>query len=355
MCVPGEKGHKSYIYNTKDRLKDDRFEDTDSVGWHKLKSVAPERAIGLSDVEKERGAAAVSSSRAREQGGYPGSSDKHAPILSECAAMADLDPFPEAIPWIVNTLVWAIMTGVVSRSYNRKYADASCRHLLSFSPSSPAFGMWFVIWAAVVVSVGTQAVLYASGDEDAFAPSEASALLSGAFAMACLWAPFFSDGSRGGYLVAAFALASCAVLATAASLVDSLNSSRSTAQSLLVHPAFALTAGWTCVAACLSVGIAAKAESDAEGETEEQGAEAEQCDYSYLSYNALSPNAKFPHEPTVVPFVLSVAVGATAAVVCDPVLPLPVAWGVFFMHPSLWNWAALVLLAASATVAAALS
>lgn len=55
VCVPGEKGHPSYIYNIKDRLKADRFE-WDSAGcyWRKSKAVAPERAIGLSDAEKER-------------------------------------------------------------------------------------------------------------------------------------------------------------------------------------------------------------------------------------------------------------------------------------------------------------
>lgn len=54
VCVPGAKGHKSYIYKIKDRLKADRFEYTRELGWHKSKSVAPERAIGLSDAEKER-------------------------------------------------------------------------------------------------------------------------------------------------------------------------------------------------------------------------------------------------------------------------------------------------------------
>ena len=54
VCVPGAKGHKNYIFQTRDRLKADRFEYTDKLGWHKRKSVAPERAIGLSDAEKER-------------------------------------------------------------------------------------------------------------------------------------------------------------------------------------------------------------------------------------------------------------------------------------------------------------
>ena len=54
VCVAGERGHKNYIFNIKDRLKADRFE-WDGVGsWCKSKAVAPERAIGLSDAEKER-------------------------------------------------------------------------------------------------------------------------------------------------------------------------------------------------------------------------------------------------------------------------------------------------------------
>ena len=271
--------------------------------------------------------------------------------------MAKDDPFPEATLWIGNILVWAIMTGVVSRSYNRKYAETSCRHLLSFSPSGLAFGMWFVIWAAVVVSVGTQAILYATDGEDAFSPSEASALLSGSFAMACLWAPFFSNGTVGGYWVAAGALLSSAALAVSASVIDRVNSHRTAVQTFLVHPAFALMAGWTCVAACLSVGIALKAALERDGSEYVQGAgeAVAQCDYSALRYNIVAPNSKFPHGPTAVPLALSAAIATAAVVARDPLLPVPVAWGVFFMHPSWWNWAALVLLAASAAVAAALS
>jgi hypothetical protein len=269
--------------------------------------------------------------------------------------MSQADPFPEAVPWVGNVLVWAIMTGAVSRSYNRKYAEVSCRHLLGFSPSSPAFGMWFIIWAAVVVSVGTQAILYVAGDEDAFAPPEASALLSCSFAAACLWAPFFSDGTLGGYSIAAAALLCCAALSVAASVIDSINSPRTAVRTFLVHPAFALMAGWTCVAACLSVGIAQKAALEKDGAEYAQGADEAQCNYGALRYDILTPNSRFPHGPTAVPFALSVVVGTASVVVCDPLLPIPVAWGVCFMHPSLWNWAALGLLATSATVAAALS
>ena len=53
VCVPGAKGHKNYIYQIKDRLKADRFKYGE-LGWHKHKSLAPERAIGLSDAEKKR-------------------------------------------------------------------------------------------------------------------------------------------------------------------------------------------------------------------------------------------------------------------------------------------------------------
>ena len=54
VCVPGAKGHKNYIYQIKDRLKADRFKYNDELGWHKHKSLAPERAIGLSDADKKR-------------------------------------------------------------------------------------------------------------------------------------------------------------------------------------------------------------------------------------------------------------------------------------------------------------
>ena len=54
VCVAGAKGHKNYIYQIKDRLKADRFKYNGELGWHKHKSLAPERAIGLSDAEKKR-------------------------------------------------------------------------------------------------------------------------------------------------------------------------------------------------------------------------------------------------------------------------------------------------------------
>ena len=54
VCLAGACGHTAYIFKIKDRLKADRFKYAGTLGWHKLKSVAPERAIGLSDAEKER-------------------------------------------------------------------------------------------------------------------------------------------------------------------------------------------------------------------------------------------------------------------------------------------------------------
>ena len=42
----------------------DRFKYARELGWHKSKSVAPERAIGLSDAEKAR--CALNLARARE-------------------------------------------------------------------------------------------------------------------------------------------------------------------------------------------------------------------------------------------------------------------------------------------------
>ena len=64
VCVPGAKGHKNYIYQIKDRLKADRFKYNGELGWHKRKSLAPERAIGLSDAEKKR--CALNLAKARE-------------------------------------------------------------------------------------------------------------------------------------------------------------------------------------------------------------------------------------------------------------------------------------------------
>ena len=54
VCVAGAKGHKNYILKIKDRLKADRFNYKGGLGWHKRKSLAPERAIGLSDADKKR-------------------------------------------------------------------------------------------------------------------------------------------------------------------------------------------------------------------------------------------------------------------------------------------------------------
>jgi hypothetical protein len=64
VCVPGVKGHASYIFKIKDRLKADRFKYARELGWYKSKSVAPERAIGLSDAEEAR--CALNHARARE-------------------------------------------------------------------------------------------------------------------------------------------------------------------------------------------------------------------------------------------------------------------------------------------------
>ena len=262
-----------------------------------------------------------------------------------------MDSFPVQIWWMANLFTWAVVAAVVSRSYNSRYAEANRRYILSFSPSGPAFGMWFAIWAAVAVSLATQATLYILNSDEPFAPAQASALLSFAFAAACLWAPFFSEDSPRGYWCAAAALVACAALALTASILNSAGSPRTAALVFLVHPAFSLMAGWSCLACCLSVGIALRATT----QLSERGAATEtQLEYRSLYYDIFTPNADFPHDSTVVPLLLSAAVGSISVVARDPLLPVPVAWGIYFMHPSCWNGAALVLLVAAVVVAAVL-
>ncbi len=269
------------------------------------------------------------------------------------------DPMPQEIP-LTNAVQVAVIASIVSNfMYGRGIGDVSCKYTLSFSPSSPAFGMWFPIYTGAIVSTVTQIVAY-DFDHAIFAKGWTLFLYSLAWGMAALWTPVFAQNT-GRFLIAASVLlcltSACATLATAienpwsdvgnsTATADSWPNGGKEAKRWLVGMPISLLAGWTLVAATLSVGIAWKANDGIPDEP----CESPRVREGYSIRDPL-PDPKYGAHVSYVPLFLSFAVGLLAFAIVDPIYPLPVAWAVSWMRPSVPNrWAFGVLVASSFSI-----
>lgn len=247
------------------------------------------------------------------------------------------NPFPIGIPIVAGL---AVACGFTFLSHGLwvggKYSSLECRYSPSWAPDNPAFGIWGLIALSVIVSCLTQYAAY-SASEDAWAAPEATALLAGGFFFASAWAPFFAYGQRRViyYSVAAVLLVISAAFTLAAVVVERLvKTDENLLRWGLVEPCFGLTAGWVCVAASLSVGIAYRSATSS-GECDE---------YEFPDkYNLFTDPV--PGVPTTpVPLLLSLALGAASIAVSDPFLTIGPLVAVVYMPTSSLNWVAFVLL-----------
>lgn len=250
---------------------------------------------------------------------------------------------PQEIP-LANAVQVAVVLSMVSNClYGRGIGDVSCKYTLSFSPSSPAFGIWLLIYVGAVVSSMAQLVAY-DFDEIIFAKGWTLFFYALAWGLATLWTPVFAQNT-GPFLIAAAVLlcgtAACATLATA--IENPWSDGVQEVKRWLIGLPISLLAGWTLVAATLSVFIALKANDRVPDEP---------CDAprERNSYSILDPLSDMPGG-SYTPLLLSLAVSLLSFLIVDPVYPLPVAWAIAWMRPSAPNrWAFAVLLVSSATL-----
>ena len=187
--------------------------------------------------------------------------------------------------------------------------------------SNPGVRVWFE-------SRTRQSLTHAFASEPT-PPAAANVLYGAAWLSAAFWTPAFSKNSAASLVVAAAFLVTIAACSLAATLYASFwRLSGHEARRWVSGSAFSLLAGWTAVAAVLNAAIAAKA-----SEPSGSGAVCERGNQDYTILDATERAYSTP-----VPFVVGVAVSAAAVALPDPVLPVPVAWAVFFMRPSYWNY-----------------
>lgn len=238
------------------------------------------------------------------------------------------------------------MTGLVAASvaasvssnsvFGRGIGNTSCQYRMSFSPSRRAFGIWGIIYPMSVASLVEQGVTHAAASEP-LPPPGAVGLYALSWLASAFWVPTFS-AKTGGSLAAAAAFLCCtASFSLAATFYASpWTSSPNEARRWVTGVAYSSLAGWTTVASALNIGIAAKANDPSYAPTCVRSPE----DYTILSDIKTGENS-------LVPLFLSCAIAVPSILVPDPILPIPVAWAVFFMRPSYWNYAALALLVSS--------
>lgn len=244
-----------------------------------------------------------------------------------------MDPLPVEIPELIGLLVAVLLSSISNGLYGRGIGDISCKYRLDFSPSSPAFGIWALIYTFAVLTAVLQLYAYSTNVEF-FANKTAINLYTAAWACATLWTPFFTAQTGFSLIVAAVLLTATASLALSASTIQngwaSVNSGDAR-KPWFMDTAFSLLAGWTTVASVLSVGIAWKA-NDAVPDV---------CQYYPRRGNLLTSPFDQSFEFALV--FIAASVSAIAAWVPDPILPLPVAWAIFFTNPNYGSWTAFII------------
>ena len=244
------------------------------------------------------------------------------------------------MPDLIGLLAAVLMSIISNKWYGRGIGDVSCKYRLSFSPSSPAFGIWALIYAFAFFTALAQLYSYWANIEF-FANKTAINLYTASWVCATLWTPVFTADNKIALIVAAALLVSTASLALSASIVQN-GWARATVDDTLkpwfIDTAFSLLAGWATVAAVLSVGIAWKANDS----------EPDMCDFYPHRGNILTPPFSRRFEFPLV--FIAVSVSTISVWNYDPIMPLPVAWAIFFTRPNYGSCTALILCVLYSTI-----
>lgn len=229
-------------------------------------------------------------------------------------------------------VAYCVVLSLVSNGvFGRGIGDVSCSYTQRFSPSGPAFGIWLPIYLFSGLMIIEQ-LRNAQAESGAIENGQIMVVQNAFYSMSWLcaagWTPAFTAGTGTGMLIAAILL--CLTAAFALAAVFSEN--RWGWSSWVTAAAYSSLAGWTTVAAAINVAIAYQAN---------YGKPNASCSRYPDDYNIFSPiEAKYE---TVVPLILASAVAVVAAALSEPVLGMPVAWAVYFMRPSYYNYAAFAI------------
>jgi hypothetical protein len=207
----------------------------------------------------------------------------------------------------------------------RSVGEVSRRNLVVWSPrgfggsgapgSSPVYRlMWGFIYlgafaSATATLVATLQSEELQGYQAAAAMFNGNGCACGAFLIASLWGPLFTEARKWTFAVASVLLLTCAALALTGAIVAKPFVDAQTWWVVLNGVVLSVFAGWASVAAGLSVGITTKA-------------------YNH-GVDAVVPEDDRAWSPF--PLVLSGLLTVLAAVFANPLLPVPLAVASMFM------------------------
>jgi hypothetical protein len=243
------------------------------------------------------------------------------------------DPLPVQIPELLGLSAAIVGSAISNGLFGRGIGNVSCKYRLDFSPSGEAFGIWGLIYAAAITTTTVQ-LTSSPTESPMFASQTAINLYSLAWLFAAMWTPVFTAQTGMMLIAAAVLLCATAAMSLSAAIVENgwQDPLETPLKPWLVSAPFSLLAGWTTVASVLSIGIAYKANDN----------EPDVCEYYPRNINILmsaADNTRFE----LAPMLVAAAVGAIAVWLPDPILPLPVAWAVFFSYPNYGSWAAFAI------------
>ena len=236
---------------------------------------------------------------------------------------------------VIEALVISILSNVV---FGSSIGSVSCKYTLSYSPSSAAFSIWILIYSTAFFSVFFQLVgpsFFHFDNTNNYADYRSNLFFALAWFFASLWVPVFTIDEKWSHVLSATLLCLCSSFALAAMVVDGPWSGKGSVKWTNAA-AFSLLAGWTLTASTLSLGIAYQALYNNENTCKDL-----EGDYNLMNTLDTSRN-NFP-----VPLILAIPVALLAIWMGNPIFPLPLAWAIFFMHYTHFNFLALLILIGS--------
>jgi hypothetical protein len=235
--------------------------------------------------------------------------------------------------WVLAGFVWGIVMNV-----GRRIGDISCAWRLSYSPAGPAFGIWGVIYLWTFASIVLQ-LAHGYLAPTYIGEPQSNYLIGGAWALVGVWGRVFGVGADedkpGTIGVAASVLAAATLLAVTAVAVEQSWRSGNVAKIVGVGVPYALFAGWLAVATVLNASIAYVAATTAPDT---------RCTRGRYKDRLLTEPIESSAWSRYVPLSVAVAVSIVAFLMPDPVLVVPVLWGIYNMRRTLQNWVAMEVL-----------
>lgn len=260
-------------------------------------------------------------------------------------------PLPSGIPFAFALGICIVLSLVSNMLYGRDIGNTSCRYRLPYSPSSPAFAIWGVIYFGSFATIFAQYISYAvqytplAVDHSMFARDATNLLHALAWLCAAVWTPVFTTDTKVGFVVAALLLQATATCATSAARVENawMGEKPEERRRWFIAAPCSLLGGWTITASAISIGIAARAIDDTPDEACERiDATEDDPRSNYSLWKGPRVRSK-----TSVPLLLAIAVAMVSLWLGDPIFPLPVINGVYWQKRTYSNMAAVCVLASA--------